>query len=428
MGDNKQEWEKNGLDDVAGDNGNSKKNAGKDSDAGGFGKAVLGVFLLGTLAVFLILTITLLSRNGVFEKIQEKISSWKTELSQKKAKQPKQGEKEETCHFGPSGNTKYTVLELLGWTPEELSDWQKAADEAAKLQEGMERNLEKSPVTGQESWWQNATRLRDYTSVYAVTKSPLFSEPEAKTDVVGYAGEGEEFRLCAIIKGGWYVLSDGKFTFCSPGEFYTLTVPQKADLAAEKERESVNHEVTVVLQNPELVYGCEITSLAMLLGYYGLPEDKCVLSDRYLKKGEWGKADFREAFIGNPREKKKSAGCYAPVIADAANAYLSEKQSKLTAEYAEGLSFSELLNLVEYSPLLVWTTMELQPSCIEVFWEIDGKELYWQNMEHCIVLTGFDMEKEVFYASDPMYGECEYDMQLFMLRFQTMGSQGVWLK
>lgn len=425
MGENNREWEKNSPNDISKDGGKRKGSAKSDNEAGGFGKAVLGVLLTGTLAVFLILTITVLNRNGVFEKLQESFQRWKTELSKKKTKE---GNQEATLYFGPSENKNFTILELLGWTPEELSEWQKTADEAAKLQEGMERNLEKSPVTGQEEWWQNATRLKEYMPVYAVTKSPLYRSPEAATEALGYAKEGEEFRLCAVLKDGWYVLSDGRFTFCSPGEFYTQTVPQKVDIAAEKGRESVHHEVTVILQNPELVYGCEITSLAMLLGYYGLPEDKCVLSDRYLKKGEWGKADFRKVFIGNPREKKRSAGCYAPVMADTANTYLLEKQSKLTAEYAEGLSFGELLNLVENSPLLVWTTMELQPSCIEPVWEVDGREIYWQNMEHCVVLTGFDMEREVFYASDPLYGECEYDMQLFMLRFQTMLSQGMWLK
>ena len=92
------------------------------------------------------------------------------------------------------------------------------------------------------------------------------------------------------------------------------------------------------------------------------------------------------------------------------------------------MSFEELLSMVGKGPVLAWMTMELKSPYIAQVWEVQGEELYWQNCEHCVVLTGYDLEKGVFYGADPLYGNCEYDMKLFSVRFQTMYSQVVVLQ
>ena len=199
---------------------------------------------------------------------------------------------------------------------------------------------------------------------------------------------------------------------------------------AEMEEQKVFHEVETILQNPELPHGCEVTGLAILLSYYGISADKCELADRWLPKGTWGQTDFRKAFVGDPRKRIASAGCYAPVIADTANRYLraagaQTAGTELVAVAKEGVPFGELLAMVEEAPVLVWTTMNLQAPYIAQVWEVDGEKLYWQNYEHCVVLTGYNTAKGVLYGTDPLYGPCEYDMKLFSIRFQTMYSQVV---
>ena len=81
--------------------------------------------------------------------------------------------------------------------------------------------------------------------------------------------------------------------------------------------------------------------------------------------------------------------------------------------------------MIEEAPVLAWTTMDLQAPYIAQVWTVDGEELYWQNLEHCVVLTGYDTEKGILYGMDPLYGSCEYDMKLFSIRFRTMYSQVV---
>lgn len=65
-----------------------------------------------------------------------------------------------------------------------------------------------------------------------------------------------------------------------------------------------------IFQNPELPTGCEITALAMALGYYGFDADKTVLASDYLpreeyevRQGEDGLmygSDLNEYFLGDP--------------------------------------------------------------------------------------------------------------------------------
>lgn len=401
----------------------------------------LGIFLVATVTVFLILTATLLSRNGTFAEWKAQYREWK---EAKEAEKRAETAGEKTVHFfGPSGVAEYESWFSGMWKSAMLED---VNDTEQSVRDPLREALTASPVNGSESWWSEATKLSGNVILYAQGDAPLFGEPNQKADVCGYAAAGEEFRLLAVFEDGWYVVSDGEFYYCSQGRHYTLAELENVEPEAVEaflQKQKVFHEVDTVLQNPELPHGCEVSGLAILLSYYDISADKCELADKWLPKGVWGETDFRKAFVGNPRKSYSSAGCFATVIADTANRYLEdwEKQkSKRSAEEGEekqtadnglvavakeGVSFEELLSRVEEAPVLAWTTMNLQAPYIAQIWEVDGEELYWQNLEHCVVLTGYDLEKGIFYGTDPLYGPCEYDMKLFAIRFQTMYSQVV---
>ena len=89
--------------------------------------------------------------------------------------------------------------------------------------------------------------------------------------------------------------------------------------------------VPQILQNPELPNGCEITSLCMLLRYWGYDADKCVLADRYLPRTEtWWGTDPDLAYMGNPHLEDDSPACgyycFAGPIVAAATAYLADQE------------------------------------------------------------------------------------------------------
>ena len=386
----------------------------------------LWIFLVATVAVLLILTATLLSRNGTFAGWKAQYTEWKE--AKEVAKRAETAGEKTVNYFGPSG-----VAEYESWF---AGEWKNAVSEGLVDADGnkvaqtetdpLREALTASPVNGSEVWWDKAKKLSGAVTLYAQARAPLYGAPDKNGTVLGYGMAGEAFSLMAVFEDGWYVVSDGRFYYCSQGAHFTMvqlqTVEPEVAFAAMK-KDKVFHEVETVLQDPELPHGCEVTGLAMLLSYYGVEADKCELADKWLPKGAWGQTDFRKAFVGDPRKRVASAGCFAPVIADTANRYLTD--INMTAVAKENVSFPDLLSMVQEAPVLAWTTMNLQAPYIAQVWEVDGEELYWQNLEHCVVLTGYDAEKGVLYGTDPLYGPCEYDIKLFSIRFQTMYSQVV---
>ena len=402
----------------------SKKREKKD----GVLPVFLWIFLVATVAVLLILGATLLSRNGTFDRWRAQYQAWQEE--KEAAKRAEEAGEKTVNYFGASGIAEYESWFAGEWkyaiANGDLSGYK--TGEGALQTDPLREVLTASPVNGTEDWWIAMEKLSGAVTLYARAETLLYASPNRSEEVVGQAFAGEEFGLFAVSPDGWYVVTDGEFYYCSEGSHYTMVRLEDVDLEtvfAERENEKIFHDVESILQKPELPHGCEVTGLAMLLSYYGHSADKCKLADVWLPKGAWGSTDFRKAFIGDPRKTYASAGCYATVIEETATRYLQAQESVLRAESKEGITFSELLSMVEEAPVLAWMTMELKAPYIAQVWTVDGEELYWQNYEHCVVLTGYDTEKGVFYGTDPLYGPCEYDMKLFWLRFQTMYSQVV---
>lgn len=178
-------------------------------------------------------------------------------------------------------------------------------------------------------------------------------------------------------------------------------------------------------QLPELPTGCEITSLSMVLNYYGFAADKCDLADRYLAKGKTGTVDFRKAFLGNPRDDTDSYGCYAPVIVEAANKYLSEQRSSFKAVNIIGAEPEDLFGYIDAGiPVIVWGTRFCEEAQSTTVWNIDGETLTWIYPEHCMVLVGYD--SNMIYEADPLTGTIDsYDIEAFRKGYHSLYQQVV---
>ena len=133
--------------------------------------------------------------------------------------------------------------------------------------------------------------------------------------------------------------------------------------------------------------------------------------------------------MGDPF-KNNSFGCYAPVIADAANDYLEAAGSPLRAKDLTGSDFKDLLLLVrEGSPVMVWGAAHINTEPVfSIEWIVDGEYLIWKTNLHCMVLTGYDTRKNTVIVSDPMRGIKEYDMDAFVKRFRQFYSQAIVLE
>ena len=76
---------------------------------------------------------------------------------------------------------------------------------------------------------------------------------------------------------------------------------------------------SVINQNPELPTGCEVTSLTMVLNYYGYEVTNTELASNYLNTGSLRSNPYVN-FVGSPFSSS-SYGCYSPVIVDCATSF-----------------------------------------------------------------------------------------------------------
>lgn len=197
-------------------------------------------------------------------------------------------------------------------------------------------------------------------------------------------------------------------------------------------------DVKNILQNPELPTGCEVTSLTILLNHLGYPADKVTMARNYLPKldfywenGIYYGADFRTTFAGNP-ESEYSYGCYAPCITITADNYFKDNGFSAIACEITGTDFDSLLSdyIDNDMPLLIWiTSSNLHESALTSIWTTpEGEQVQWRAYEHCVVLTGYDMDNQLIYAADPLYGSISYDYSTIRQRYNEMGRQAVYIQ
>lgn len=191
--------------------------------------------------------------------------------------------------------------------------------------------------------------------------------------------------------------------------------------------------VPVVMQNPELPNGCEITSLTAVLNYYGFQLSKTEMTDRYLPqqnfRNEGNKkygADPNKAFTGSPYEKKNATYVFASPIVKAAKAAIKENNLSLQVTNVSGQSSESILNLLDQGvPVIVWVTLDLSEPRKNGGWFIDKTNKFhemYQNL-HSVVLIGQSDDNVI--VMDPLKGYVEHNIQQFFKSYEELGTQAV---
>lgn len=185
----------------------------------------------------------------------------------------------------------------------------------------------------------------------------------------------------------------------------------------------VSLDVDELLQLPELPTGCESVALTIALRYYGFDDlEKTTIADDYLVYSD----NFVTGYVGDPFSED-GAGCYAPGIAETANRYLREKAPYLEAKDITGSTRDELYRyLANGNPVVVWSGMYFADSIPSGMCEVyDGVEYEWRYNEHCIVLSGYDLERGIVEVSDPLEGKVARDAERFWELYEQMGSMAI---
>ncbi|MGY3189873.1 C39 family peptidase [Lysinibacillus sp. TE18511] len=243
--------------------------------------------------------------------------------------------------------------------------------------------------------------------------------------------EGREYAIAATTLGN-SKKNDGyttieHFTYDSTKPYYRLQTHFSRD---EQEL-----GVPVVMQNPELPHGCEITSLTAVLNYYGMNVTKLEMADKYLPKqdirtvgGQRVGPNPDQAFAGNPSNKDEGMYVFAAPIVKAAEAVMADKKADLRVTNMTGASQEEILQLVrEGVPVVTWVTLDLSTpkTSSTKGWIYEGEtesRKAYMNL-HAVVLTGHLGDKVV--VMDPLKGYVTYNVDQFFKSYQELGKQAV---
>ena len=76
--------------------------------------------------------------------------------------------------------------------------------------------------------------------------------------------------------------------------------------------------------------------------------------------------------------------------------------------------------------MIVWVTLDMW-STGEWFQAgtVNGKAVYWPRRAHCMVLTGYDLNRGTVKVNDPIRGTVEYSMSDFEKAYKNMGKNAV---
>ncbi|MEO2075255.1 MAG: C39 family peptidase [Bacillus sp. (in: firmicutes)] len=167
--------------------------------------------------------------------------------------------------------------------------------------------------------------------------------------------------------------------------------------------------VILIKQNPELRYGCEVTSLAMVLHYAGVRTNKMDLYRSIQKdpdpiirsaKGDilrWGNP--ADGFVGDMTGRRAGYAVFDRPMIALINQKLPGRAVNLTNQ-----PFEKVLDHVAAGyPVVVWTTGDYR---LPDRWEgwYHGKQYIKTPLDlHAVVLVGFDPNN--VYLNDPLSGK-----------------------
>ena len=198
----------------------------------------------------------------------------------------------------------------------------------------------------------------------------------------------------------------------SPETVEAAPPPQTADETAEMAPPKENNQVLLtnvknILQLPGLPNGCEVTSLAIALNYYGYDIDPITLYYDFMPTSEYQNGDPWTTYVGDATGW--GLGCYAPCVVKTGNDYIN---SVLGEHIVRDVSYKKLSDYEKFidegTPVILWGMLDMEWNP-DLAWAgyLDGKNVTWYSHSHCMVLIGYTDDDYIF--CDPLQGIMRYN-------------------
>lgn len=180
-----------------------------------------------------------------------------------------------------------------------------------------------------------------------------------------------------------------------------------------------------LFQNPELPTGCESVALTSALRYLKFDLEKTDIAEKYLTYGE----DVMWDYVGEPTEFD-GAGIFPPGLTNTANLYLKTQKTNYVAYNTMGVPLEDLFKLIENKyPVVIWTTLDYEyPILADTAYEYKDKFYYWYELEHCVMLCGYDLDEGTVTINDPMEGIVTLDLEQMEETYNEIGRLSMTIK
>jgi uncharacterized protein YvpB len=213
--------------------------------------------------------------------------------------------------------------------------------------------------------------------------------------------------------------------------FEPAKIRDVAPKPAADQKNTAMLNVVLIKQNPELKYGCEVTSLAMVLNYAGVKTNKMELYQAIQKDSDplvrtargditrWGNPSH--GFVGDMTGQRPGYAVFDQPMIQLINKYLPGRAVNLTNQ-----SFENVLNHVaKGQPVVVWTTGDYRlPDRWESWYH--GQQLIKTPLDlHAVVLVGYD--EQYVYLNDPLSGrkQVKVGKQQFIASWKALNCRAV---
>lgn len=224
--------------------------------------------------------------------------------------------------------------------------------------------------------------------------------------------------------GQWHELKKKEFVFDKSKSYITI---ETFNL-----NKKILLDVPVVLQNPELPNGCEVTSLTAVLNYYGVNVNKMEMAKRMpsqpiVRKGKvlYG-PDPNEVYAGDPRNRYYGFFVFPPPVVETANKVLMEHHLDLRAMDMTKMDKNDFIDLIQQGvPVIAWVTLDFTEVYTNGYWinqDTSEKHPFYGNL-HVVVVTGYQNGK--VFIMNPLKGNEVIDEEKFFNSFQSIGSKAV---
>ena len=284
----------------------------------------------------------------------------------------------------------------------------------------------------------------------SICKAETVSQTESVTEEKTEAMDTEEAVISDHVEGDTeeVVAQDGAETESEAqsevqSEIQSETVAvglESTQISVEVKKSDSGTQLTdfdIIEQYPELPTGCEITALTMVLNYYGYRVNKVTMALDYMPKvqaefyrsedGRLMGPDLENFFVGDPTEETGYI-CGTGAIVTAANRYLADVGSDLTAAAMKNVQPEKLYDLIDQgTPVVIWCTINMEDRAETDGWyREDGTYMEWSTNDHGAVLIGYD--EDTVTVADPIYSRITVSRDQFEKIFAERGGQCVILQ